>query len=765
MQESAAAVEGITDAIGSRTAEVVDLTDDPEDRNSAIESKKARAQPKDIDDDVSLSVDGYSNRSEFYRAYYLNETFEQHAKVLNAWKFGDVDPDYVESKLAVIRKREGDSDFVMQPIIRLLYFDYENRDNVAKESVSTWEKAHKDILSAFEGFPFWPTEGVQNMDNIVFWSENHLFMTLSAAYLYHQFRHKKHSDHVDDAWESQYIECRLLHKYLELHLHRDFNGVFEANSHVYLPFTIIALLNLIDFAKNEALQSKAWRLVDRIVQLVVLNYDPYRGVGNLVASARAFARTRLRNHGHNINILLYLVMGKCPRKYEAASLLSHILLSKWRPNYDDLTASLTVSSFESPQISPPIPILRKLIDDLSEPDLTFFELTPFLWSAGLITHPDFVQQTQRYIHKYRLNHNVHLWPMSFLFSSDVVDSYRHFTSGQAYTNIKENIYKAPHHGVLLTSFQEFSGHRAAYQQLSWMLNFVGIPIWSQSGAGSESMAGFALTNTHNPIVKQKDDILVMTYLAPRMLTSTLAVGTVFSYQVRMFVPPDIEGILDSAQLVVHGRSYQQSLEWLTDRVKNLRKRNGAPVGKAIRSVVRFIGGKKAARQLPLKAVTNTASIVATQLTGGKINNDDVRGFFRDFWGDREHNLEATLYQENKVNRLWRVLQRDQAYVGILCTKNITEIQSNRSKDSTLEFYDDVTKELRKEAAIRLVCHSPRQSWIVVVGTSEDYSSVEDFVDNRLRHIVFNERDERRSTGHYHLTVNDPKRDVFFETHV
>eukprot|EP01039_Chlorochromonas_danica_P013213 gene13213-15257_t len=233
MQESAAAVADMTDLVGSRAADVIDLTDDPEARNPASVGVQARAKSDDIED-VSLSVEGYENRSNVYRLYFLNESFEQHAKVLNAWNFGDFDPDYVENKLAVIRKREGDSDFVMQPIIRLLYFDYENHNDVAEENIAKWKKAHQDIVLAFEGFPFWPKAGEQNMDKIVFWSENHLFMTLSAAYLYHQYCHKKHSDHVDDSWESNYIECRLLHKYLELHLHHDFNGVFEANSHVYL---------------------------------------------------------------------------------------------------------------------------------------------------------------------------------------------------------------------------------------------------------------------------------------------------------------------------------------------------------------------------------------------------------------------------------------------------------------------------------------------------------------------------------------------------
>lgn len=50
------------------------------------------------------------------------------------------------------------------------------------------------------------------------------------------------------------------------------------------------------------------------------------------------------------------------------------------------------------------------------------------------------------------------------------------------------------------------------------------------------MAGFSLTNTHNPACSQCGSLLVVTYLAPKALTGSSLTSSMFGWKVKMFWP-------------------------------------------------------------------------------------------------------------------------------------------------------------------------------------------------------------------------------------
>lgn len=224
-------------------------------------------------------LEAYEKRlNEYKNASWKEPPSNKHVALYTACANGVIHLEHFDNKIEAISGREGDSDFCMLPLIRVLYQD-----------VSKWtQKEQADMkhlqnrtISALEGFPFLPKEGQQIMDEIVFWSENHLFMTLTSAYLFYQRMEMTNGVLREADWESKYLECRLLRKYLEIHLHESFNGVYEVNSHVYLPFTLNALLNLYDFAVDSGIKNQANRLIDRIVELLALATDPSSGIINL----------------------------------------------------------------------------------------------------------------------------------------------------------------------------------------------------------------------------------------------------------------------------------------------------------------------------------------------------------------------------------------------------------------------------------------------------------------------------------------------------
>ena len=60
------------------------------------------------------------------------------------------------------------------------------------------------------------------------------------------------------------------------------------------------------------------------------------------------------------------------------------------------------------------------------------------WSAGLVVHPDFIADTKSYLNRKKMNHNVHLWPLSLfpnVVLSPVFRSFRLLTEGESYTVI------------------------------------------------------------------------------------------------------------------------------------------------------------------------------------------------------------------------------------------------------------------------------------------------------------------------------------------
>ncbi|RYH10744.1 hypothetical protein EON65_39290 [archaeon] len=429
---------------------------------------------------------------------------------------GEVVDTFLDSSLEKVKTCAGESDFAIISLIRLLFLNKSKfSDATIQENIDV---AQKRVCFTLSKFPFWPAcdeKASQNVNDIVFWSENHLFMTLGSAHLFYQYHLKITGQHPPNY--DAFVE-EAFRKYLALHLHPKFGGVYEVNSHVYLPYTMAALLNLIDFAADESVRVQAEALIDLIVHRLMLTTDPLLGVATLSASARAFQRTRLRNHGHNVNQLVNLMLGRSADPLEASALTDFLVTSSWRPKPEAFQALHFRGFVGQLRTSHDL----KDIDDIfgyhvlspgSADDVD--ENIPLLWSGGLIVHPLFVTRTRAYQRRKHLTRNTHIWPLAILSDSFYERNMTHYgflSAGQQYTDIKLNAYKQP--GLVLSSFELFNPHMATFQQLPWMANVSGIPVWTQSGAGSESIGKFGILNTHAPAVQQRGNVLVCTYLAP-----------------------------------------------------------------------------------------------------------------------------------------------------------------------------------------------------------------------------------------------------------
>ena len=208
---------------------------------------------------------------------------------------------HLENHLKQIKNRTGDSDFSFISLIRFLHLAKPSDDN---SSVIKINNAKKSIFDEMYSFPFWPQDDSQysgiwknnkEMDKLVFWSENHLLMTLTSCYLFSQYKwqqlESKHAgaNDINIAYKklTNSIETKILTKYLEVHCNEKFGGLYETNSFVYIPYSICALLNLIDFAVNPKIKELSRAIIDNAVYRLMLGTTVDNGVCNLTGTYNA----------------------------------------------------------------------------------------------------------------------------------------------------------------------------------------------------------------------------------------------------------------------------------------------------------------------------------------------------------------------------------------------------------------------------------------------------------------------------------------------
>lgn len=592
---------------------------------------------------TTYSLDGYNDRLLSYKELCLSKTSDKFTIVTN-YIYNDVlNEERLNDLCKISSSNAADADFSIIILIRLLY-------------LSNKESKHHDLVcskidAALSTYSFWPStvENMVRMDDFCFWSENHILMLLSSYHLYHQWL-KKHRPidcvSCDNATATPNnnmasLEEKLLISYLNGHV--EMNGVYEVLSHVYLPFSFSSLLNLYDFSDDMLISHHAKSIADIITEQLLL-CTTSSGVCSFSASNRAFKRTRLHAFGHNVNQLTLLITGKSPDSVHPSQLSDFLLTTKWRPS-DKTIERFEFSGFIQVKMNHTIKDIKNTY--VIEADVNPIELMPFYWSAGLITHPDYIGSTKQYQSKKKQKHNMMLWPLRFTGVESILNHYTHFSCGQCYLGNILNVYKDGN--VCLSSFECFNDRCMNFQQLPWCLNFNSIPVWSQAGVGGESVAKFDVINTHSPCIKQVNNVLVLSYMTPASLR-TVVMSRLFDHKVRFFWPS----------------SYFDE-EKCTTKAKKIR------------------------------SVFNTRG------------NNKMR------WDKGS----------------WWIARSGVYYVGISCTQ-----ETYVSVTATADTMSQRKKDEIEYSIPRKVCKELNHSWIVLLGNTKDYATIEDFIDRKCKSVKY-----------------------------
>ena len=438
---------------------------------------------------------------------------------------GEYDEAIGQVFLDAVRFKKLNSDFQLIRVIRLLHLD------------ATPAKVKEDIMAALSEYPFWhgarhchtdssndnssshsSSDGDgdgggggdnvsdrKDMDGIVFWSENHILMILGSAHLYRQ-----------RCLASQNITChipdkinRLLALYLEIHASPTFGeGMYEAISHTYLSWSLCGLLNIVDFSHNAALVKHAGIIIDRIVRQLLL-VTTSQDVTTLSASARYFPRYWQKAWTQNVVILTYMTRAQSIGDYAQINFMTDFLVtSTWRPSLEALAAR-TMTGFVQVKMNPDTHAIRSMYGDLlSKYALGPLDIVPFYWSAGLVTHPDFIADTKEYHTTHDMKRNVHLGSLKWLprqLAGGVAGHMGRISKGQNYSGVTLNVWKQG--ACCLSSFEKYNAGLCGFQQNPWMCNLEGVALWTASGRSKKGVAGFGMTHSFMPCISQNENIM------------------------------------------------------------------------------------------------------------------------------------------------------------------------------------------------------------------------------------------------------------------
>lgn len=391
--------------------------------------------------------------------------------------------DYYLNRMAT----SGEFDFDLIQIVRVFYFS--NGEYEAQ------------LLPGILAGPNWLSP---NELKRVYWSENHIIMWTSSAYLLEQ---KYGNVLIPDA-------KKLVEHWLDLKINY---GFYEYFSSVYLPFTLSAVLNLVDFSEDPVIQQKAVLVANRLLKEVLMvsnDKGVYYQSSGRTAYAPGEANVFQSPYGSSIHNLIYMLtgFGDTPKTANASAFLATSTL-----NVKDI-----VESWKSKQDT-----IYSFGHTLSEGFAINSVLSPvnktiFQWSSGAYFHPDVATQTFSLIKDYNLwdhkefeefktfkNVPVQLIPAAAQIASSI-------STSSVNTKAKIAIFK--NKSVSLNSNQDFNKGKAGFQQVIWQATAGILPVYTKSGGPTDFIGGQQLTsNSTLPYIEQKSNVALIMYIANKDL--------------------------------------------------------------------------------------------------------------------------------------------------------------------------------------------------------------------------------------------------------
>ena len=238
----------------------------PEPRDS--EPIPPRPQPEDAPFHEEPFADSYEERKQAYLEFVAEQDVgETRGGMYTNMAQMMLDPDIMvadaplQDALNHVNQRNDTADFATSGLLRI-YYGFPDR-------LTPEQKAAMD--DAIINFKYWLDE--PNPSEMELWTENHQILVHTAEYLAGQAFPDEifTNDGRSGAEHMQAAEEKIL-RWIDLKARA---GMAEWDSNVYYPMNIIALMNLVDYAEDEALATQAAMMVDLL--LIDMGTDMFYG--------------------------------------------------------------------------------------------------------------------------------------------------------------------------------------------------------------------------------------------------------------------------------------------------------------------------------------------------------------------------------------------------------------------------------------------------------------------------------------------------------
>jgi hypothetical protein len=195
----------------------------------------------------------------------------------------------------------------------------------------------------------------------------------------------------------------------------------------------------------------------------------------------------------------------------------------WRPNaecWEALHATGTIANKEivSHSFKRLFEIYKKLREEDFSNILSEEDIMPLYWSAGVLYHYEFLQRNYNYMKKYNLLDNPDLRFVDILgglkYGNETIaqltkkhntDELQWFLALISARSVRNEV-----DFFVMSSFEDYNVSYPAYQQVPWVANVSGLPVFTRSGNG-DLLFGQQCTNYSNPMVKQRGDMTLVSY--------------------------------------------------------------------------------------------------------------------------------------------------------------------------------------------------------------------------------------------------------------
>jgi hypothetical protein len=411
---------------------------------------------------LALSFEG--RRAAFLEWIYQQETPEGRAGVWTDIAKLEFNPDHqisptaLQESLDFVNAHNDTADFHMAGLLRL-YYKYAGSNALTPQQVSALEET-------FKNHKYWLDE--PNPTPMELWTENHQILTYSSEYLAGQlFPEAIFSNNQETGEWHRQIASQRINRWIDW---RARTGMAEWDAVIYYRMDLAALLNLVDFAQDEQISTKAAMMVDYLLFDIIT--DSYYGLYNS-AHGRATAASIKSQAGQSIQTLIALVWGLS--RFQSADEMASISLAT-SPRYQ-LPGVIEAIGSDNPQEYTNLERQSIPVTDeaAAEYGLSFEAIDDIdiWWGMGAFTHPKVIDLTVATANEWDLWHYPDFRPLKDV--AMILDQLNMLglaskllkpdTNGTVTDEVNKITYRTPDY--ILSSAQDYRKGDKGYQQHIW----------------------------------------------------------------------------------------------------------------------------------------------------------------------------------------------------------------------------------------------------------------------------------------------------------